>query len=309
MKRDLLTLADIDSAEFNHLMDVAARLKADLKAGRSHPWLAGKTLSMIFEKPSLRTRVTFETGMNQLGGVAIYLGPADILLGQRESVPDIGKNLSLWVDAIMARTFAHRSVIELAANASVPVINGLSDLYHPCQVMADCFTLRELRGKDLSSLSVAFVGDGNNMAHSWMLASARLGFRLTVVCPEGYEPSPEVIAKARALGAPSLEITRDLEGGTRGADVLYTDVWASMGQEAEAEARRKIFAPYQINQRVVDNAARDVIVMHCLPAHRGEEITGEVIDGPHSVVLQEAENRLHIQKALIAWLLGAPQAQ
>jgi ornithine carbamoyltransferase len=309
MKRDLLTLADIEPAEFSHLMDVAARLKADLKAGRAHPWLAGKTLSMIFEKPSLRTRVTFETGMNQLGGVAIYLGPADILLGQRESVPDIGKNLSLWVDAIMARTFAHRSVIELAANASVPVINGLSDLYHPCQVMADCFTLRELRGKDLSSLSVAFVGDGNNMSHSWMLASARLGFRLTVVCPEGYEPSPEVIAKARALGAVSLEITRDLESGTRGADVLYTDVWASMGQEAEAEARRKIFAPYQINQRVVDNAAKDVVVMHCLPAHRGEEITGEVIDGPHSVVLQEAENRLHIQKALIAWLLGAPQAQ
>jgi ornithine carbamoyltransferase len=309
MKRDLLTLADIEPAEFNHLMDVAARLKADLKAGRSHPWLAGKTLAMIFEKPSLRTRVTFETGMNQLGGVAIYLGPADILLGQRESVPDIGKNLSLWVDAIMARTFAHRSVIELAAHASVPVINGLSDLYHPCQVMADCFTLRELRGSDLSRLSVAFVGDGNNMSHSWMLASARLGFRLTVVCPEGYEPSPEVIAKARALGAPSLEITRDLEGGTRGADVLYTDVWASMGQESEAEARRKIFAPYQINKRVVDNAARDVIVMHCLPAHRGEEITGEIIDGPHSVVLQEAENRLHIQKALIAWLLGAPQAQ
>ncbi len=309
MKRDLLTLADVEPAEFNHLMDVAARLKADLKAGRAHAWLAGKTLSMIFEKPSLRTRVTFETGMNQLGGVAIYLGPADILLGQRESVPDIGKNLSLWVDAIMARTFAHRSVIELAANASVPVINGLSDLYHPCQVMADCFTLRELRGNDLSRLSVAFVGDGNNMSHSWMLASARLGFRLTVVCPEGYEPSPEVIANARALGAPSLEITRDLEGGTRGADVLYTDVWASMGQESEAEARRKIFAPYQINQRVVDNAARDVIVMHCLPAHRGEEITGEVIDGPHSVVLQEAENRLHVQKALIAWLLGAPQAQ
>ncbi len=309
MKRDLLTLADIEPAEFDHLMDVAARLKADLKAGRSHPWLAGKTLAMIFEKPSLRTRVTFETGMNQLGGVAIYLGPADILLGQRESVPDIGKNLSLWVDAIMARTFAHRSVIELAAHASVPVINGLSDLYHPCQVMADCFTLRELRGGDLSRLSVAFVGDGNNMSHSWMLASARLGFRLTVVCPEGYEPSPEVIAKARALGAPSLEITRDLEGGTRGADVLYTDVWASMGQESEAEARRKIFAPFQINKRVVDNAARDVIVMHCLPAHRGEEITGEVIDGPHSVVLQEAENRLHIQKALIAWLLGAPQAQ
>jgi len=309
MKRDLLTLADLEPAEMSHLMDVAARLKADLKAGRAHPWLDGKTLAMIFEKPSLRTRVTFEAGMNQLGGVAIYLGPADILLGQRESVPDIGKNLSLWVDAIMARTFAHRSVVELAGSASVPVINGLSDLYHPCQVLADCFTLRELRGSDLAKLSVAFVGDGNNMAHSWMLASSRLGFRLSVVCPEGYEPSSEIVAKARALGAPGLEVTHDLEGGTHGADVLYTDVWASMGQENEAAERRKVFAAYQLNQRVVDNAARDVIVMHCLPAHRGEEITGEVIDGPHSVVLQEAENRLHVQKALIAWLLGAKEAR
>ena len=209
----------------------------------------------------------------------------------------------------MARTFAHRSVIDLASSASVPVINGLSDLYHPCQVLADVFTLRELRGSDLARLSVAFVGDGNNMAHSWMLASARLGFRLSVVCPEGYEPSPEVVDKARALGAPALEVTHDLEGGTRGADVLYTDVWASMGQESEAEARRKVFAAYQINRRVVENAAHDVIVMHCLPAHRGEEITGEVIDGPHSVVLREAENRLHVQKALIAWLLGASEAQ
>jgi ornithine carbamoyltransferase len=213
------------------------------------------------------------------------------------------------VDAIMARTFAHRSVIELAANASVPVINGLSDLYHPCQVLADCFTLRELRGDDFARLKISFVGDGNNMAHSWMLASARLGFQLTVVCPEGYEPSSEVIDTARALGAPALEVTHDIEGGTHGADVLYTDVWASMGQENEAEVRRKVFAPYQINQRVVDNAAHDVTVMHCLPAHRGEEITGDVIDGPHSVVLQEAENRLHVQKALIAWLLGAPEAQ
>ena len=309
MKRDLLTLADLEPAEINHLMDVATRLKADLKAGRAHPWLAGKTLAMIFEKPSLRTRVTFETGMNQLGGVAIYLGPADILLGQRESVPDIGKNLSLWVDAIMARTFAHRSVVELASNATVPVINGLSDLYHPCQVLADCFTLRELRGNDLSRLSVAFVGDGNNMAHSWMLASSRLRFRLSVVCPEGYEPSPDIVERARSLGAPALDVTHDVEAGTKGADVLYTDVWASMGQENEAAERRKVFAPYQLNQLVVDNAARDVIVMHCLPAHRGEEITGEVIDGPHSVVLQEAENRLHVQKALIAWLLGAKEAR
>jgi ornithine carbamoyltransferase len=308
MKRDLLTLGDVTREEIAHLMDVAARLKSDRRQGRRHAWLQGKTLAMIFEKPSLRTRVTFETGMIQLGGMAIYLGPADILLGQRESVPDIGKNLSLWVDAIMARTFAHQSVVELAANSSVPVINGLSDLYHPCQVLADCFTLRELRG-DLAGMSVAFVGDGNNMAHSWMLASARLGFHLTIVCPEGYAPDTDVVARARGLGATQLEITHDIEGGTRGADVLYTDVWASMGQENEAEQRRKVFARYQVNAEMVANSAKNVIVMHCLPAHRGEEITAEVIDGPHSVVLQEAENRLHVQKALIAWLLRAKEAQ
>jgi len=308
MKRDLLTLGDVTREEIAHLMDVAAILKDDRRNSRRHAWLQGKTLAMIFEKPSLRTRVTFETGMVQLGGVAIYLGPADILLGQRESVPDIGKNLSLWVDAIMARTYAHQSVVDLAANSSVPVINGLSDLYHPCQVLADCFTLRELRG-DFAGMSVAFVGDGNNMAHSWMLASARLGFRLTIVCPEGYEPHPDVVARARGLGATGLEITHDLESGTRRADVLYTDVWASMGQESEAEQRRKIFARYQVNAKMVANAAKDVVVMHCLPAHRGEEITAEVIDGLHSVVLQEAENRLHVQKALIAWLLDVKEAQ
>jgi ornithine carbamoyltransferase len=308
MKRDLLTLGDVTREEIAHLMDVAARLKSDREHGRRHAWLQGKTLAMIFEKPSLRTRVTFETGMIQLGGMAIHLGPADILLGQRESVPDIGKNLSLWVDAIMARTFAHRSVVELAANSSVPVINGLSDLYHPCQVLADCFTLRELRG-DLAGMSVAFVGDGNNMSHSWMLAAARLGFDLTIVCPEGYEPAPDIVARARGLGATRVSITHDIEGGTRGADVLYTDVWASMGQENEAEQRRKVFARYQVNAEMVANAAKDVIVMHCLPAHRGEEITADVIDGPHSVVLREAENRLHVQKALIAWLLRVKEAQ
>jgi ornithine carbamoyltransferase len=208
----------------------------------------------------------------------------------------------------MARTFAHQSVVDLATSSSVPVINGLSDLYHPCQVLADCFTLRELRG-DLAGASVAFVGDGNNMAHSWMLAAARIGFRLTVVCPEGYEPHPDVLAQAHALGGTGVEVTHDIEGGTRGADVLYTDVWASMGQESEAAARRKVFAPYQVNAKMVANAAKDVIVMHCLPAHRGEEITSDVIDGPHSVVLQESENRLHVQKALIAWLLGVDEAQ
>jgi ornithine carbamoyltransferase len=307
VKRDLLTLADVSRDEVRHLFEVAARLKSDRKTGRQHAWLPGRTLAMIFEKPSLRTRVTFETGMIQLGGLAIHLGPADILLGQRESVPDIGKNLSLWVDAIMARTFAHQSVVDLAAHSSVPVINGLSDLYHPCQVLADCFTLSELRS-DVSALSISFVGDGNNMAHSWMLASARLGFDLTVVCPQGYEPDPEVVAGATKLGA-RVTVTHDVDGGTQGADVLYTDVWASMGQENEAAVRRREFAGYQVNAAMLARAAKDAIVMHCLPAHRGEEITAEVIDGSHSVVLQEAENRLHVQKALIAWLLGAKEAR
>ncbi len=306
MKRDLISIADLQRAEIEHLFEVAARLKADLEAGRKHDWLPGKTLAMIFEKPSLRTRVTFETGMNQLGGVAIHLGPADILLGRRESVPDIGKNLSLWVDIIMARTYLHRSVVELAESARVPVINGLSDLYHPCQVLADCFTLRELRGR-LDDLHVVFVGDGNNMVHSWLMAAAKLDFHFTLVCPSGYEPNAEILAAARAAANVRLEVTHDLKAGTAGADVLYTDVWASMGQESEAEERRRIFAPYQVNSAVVSNAAAGVHVMHCLPAHRGEEITAEVIDGPSSVVLRQAENRLHLQKAIIAWLLGVTE--
>lgn len=306
-KRDLITIWDLSTEEIHHLLGLAGRLKADMKAGRPHRWLAGKTMAMIFEKPSLRTRVTFETGMNQLGGQAIYLGPSDILLGRRESVADIGKNLSLWVDMILARTFLHDSVVKLAGSAQVPVINGLSDLYHPCQVLADCFTLTELRD-DLQPLSICFVGDGNNMVHSWLIAAAKLGFRFTLVCPEGYEPDPKILAQAQEAADSELRVTNDLMDGTRDADVLYTDVWTSMGQEQEAEERRKIFAPYQVNQSVVENAADDVIVMHCLPAHRGEEITAEVIDGPHSHILPQAENRLHIQKALIAWLLKAPHA-
>ena len=307
MKRDLVRISDLSADEIGHLMRLSARVKSELRAGRKHAWLPGKTLAMIFEKPSLRTRVTFETGMNQLGGVAIYLGPSDIGLGRRESVADIGKNLSLWVDIIMARTFLHKSVEELAVSAQVPVINGLSDLYHPCQVLADCFTLTELRG-NVAGLKIVFVGDGNNMVHSWMMAAAKLGFDFTLVCPPGYEADAEVVAQARAMGGGQIRVTNDIAEGTAGADVLYTDVWTSMGQESEAERRRKVFAPYQLDQKVVNNAARDTVVMHCLPAHRGEEIASEVLDGPNSVVLQQAENRLHLQKALIAWLLRAEEA-
>ncbi len=302
MKRDLVTIADLNRSEIEHILALAKRLKADLKAGRAHRWLEGATMAMIFEKPSLRTRVTFETGMNQLGGLAIYLAPDDIRLGERESVPDIARNLSRWVDIIMARTHSHLTVVELALNSEVPVINGLSDLSHPCQVLADCLTLSELRS-DLPSLSIAFVGDGNNVVHSWLLATSCLGLNFTLVCPPGYEPDEFVLEKAQEEGTGTITITNDLAEGTRGADVLYTDVWTSMGQEKEAPRRLADFAPYQINQEVLADAAKDALVMHCLPAHRGEEITSEVIDGPNSIVLDQAENRLHLQKALVAWML------
>jgi ornithine carbamoyltransferase len=299
MKRDLLRIADLETAEIERILALAARLKADLRAGRPHPLLAGRTLAMIFEKPSLRTRVTFEVGMVQLGGAAIHLAPGDIRLGERESPGDIARNLERWVDIVMARTFLHQSVADLAASARVPVINGLSDLHHPCQVLSDCFTLEEKRGR-LAGLRVVFVGDGNNMVHSWMDAAARLAFDFVLVCPPGYEPDPAVTAEA----GPRVAVRHDLEA-VRGADVVYTDVWTSMGQEAEAKTRRRAFRPFQVNARVVELAGPGALVMHCLPAHRGEEITDEVLDGPQSVVFDQAENRLHVQKAIMVWQLGA----
>ena len=299
MKRDLLRLADLSTQEIEAILALAKRLKDELRDGTPHPLLAGRTLAMIFEKPSLRTRVTFEVGMVQLGGAAIHLGPGDIRLGERESAGDIARNLERWVDLVMARTFLHQSVVDLAAGARVPVINGLSDLHHPCQVLSDCFTLLERRGR-LAGLRVAFIGDGNNVVHSWMDAAVRLGFGFVLACPPGYEPDPSIIAEAR----PHATITHDVEIAARGADVLYTDVWTSMGQEAEAKARRRAFARYQVNERVVALAGPRALVMHCLPAHRGEEITDAVLDGPQSVVFEQAENRLHVQKAIMCWLAG-----
>jgi ornithine carbamoyltransferase len=299
MKRDLLRIADLTRAEIEAVLGVARRLKAELRAGTPHPLLAGRTLAMIFEKPSLRTRVTFEVGMVQLGGAAIHLAPGDIRLGERESAGDIARNLERWVDVVMARTFLHQSVAALAAGARIPVINGLSDLHHPCQVLSDCFTLVEHRGR-LDGVRVAFIGDGNNMVHSWMDAANRLGFDFVLACPPGYEPDPTIVAEAGAR----VSVTHDVAAAARGADVIYTDVWTSMGQEAEAKARRRAFAPYQVNERVVRLARPDSIVMHCLPAHRGEEITDDVLDGPQSVVFDQAENRLHVQKAIMVWLLG-----
>lgn len=303
MKRDFLSIADHSRAELESILDDAARLKADLRAKRGDRPLLGKTLAMIFEKPSLRTRVTFETGVKQLGGASVYLAPDDIQLGARETVADIARNLSRWVDLIVARTFSHASMLELAEHATVPVINGLSDLLHPCQVMADCQTLQEQKGR-LDGLTVAFIGDGNNVVNSWIHAAARLGIHFRLACPKGYEPDPGVLAEARDTGSSTIEILHDPATAADGADALYTDVWTSMGQEAESQIRRAAFAGYRVDATLLAKAKKDALVMHCLPAHRGEEITGEVVDGPQSVVLEQAENRLHAQKAVMVRLAG-----
>ena len=300
MKRDFLSLADLTRAELDEILHLAATLKRDLKAGKRPPLLAGKTLAMIFEKPSLRTRVTFEVGLTQLGGSPIYLTPKDIQLGERESVADVARNLDRWVDLIMARTFSHGTLLELAGHAAVPVINGLSDILHPCQALTDCFTLLEKRGR-LDGLRVAFIGDANNVANSWMEAAAKFGFTFVLACPPGYEPHEATFGSARAGGA-KVEVTHDAAAAAEGADVVYTDVWTSMGQEDEAEQRRRDFAAYQINAKLLRRARPDALVMHCLPAHRGEEITDEVIDSRQSIVFDQAENRLHTQKGIMVWL-------
>jgi len=300
VKRDLLRIADLSRGECDALFGLAAELKAALRSGKPPALLAGRTLAMIFEKPSLRTRISFETGMTQLGGHAIYLAPADIRLGERETVPDIARTLTRVVDMIVARTFLHSVLVQLAAHATVPVVNGLTDLHHPCQVLADLFTLHERR-RTLDEQRIAFVGDGNNVVHSWLEAATLYRFTFALACPPGYEPDGDILARCRAAGA-SIEITNDVGDAVQGADVVYTDVWTSMGQEEEAAARRKEFAPYQVNENVMRHAARGALVMHCLPAHRGEEITEAVLEGAQSVVFDQAENRLHLQKALMAWL-------
>ncbi|MSQ47524.1 MAG: ornithine carbamoyltransferase [Deltaproteobacteria bacterium] len=301
MKRDLISIADFTRGELEEIFSCAQRLKADRKASWPHPILAGKTLAMIFEKPSLRTRVTFEVGMVQLGGAAVYLAPPDIGLGTRETVPDVAQNLSRWVDIIMARTFAHQTVVDLARHATIPVINGLSDLLHPCQILADCLTVIEHRGR-LDGLKVAFVGDGNNVVNSWLNAASKFPFTFALACPAGYEPNAEVLTRARQQGA-QVTITQSVAEAVRDADAVYTDVWTSMGQERESAMRREAFKAYQVNATVMAQAKQDALVMHCLPAHRGEEITADVLEGPRSVVLDQSENRLHIQKAIMVWLL------
>jgi ornithine carbamoyltransferase len=282
------------------LFRLAADLKQGWKSGRRPTPLTGRTFALIFEKPSLRTRVTFEVGINQLGGRGVYLSGSEIGLGTRESVPDVARNLSRWVDGICARVYTHATIDALVSNATVPVINGLSDFEHPCQAVADFFTLWE-RGVDLGTLRLAWIGDGNNVCHSVMLLGSVLGADIRVACPPGYEPEPRVVAEARRKGG-TVTVTTEPDEAVRGADVIYTDVWTSMGQEAEKTKRQEAFARYQINGPLLSFAKSSALVMHCLPAHRGEEITDDVLDGPQSVVLDQAENRLHAQKAIIVAL-------
>lgn len=297
-----LSIRDLSRDEVLPLFRLTADLKARQKAGDRGAPLAGRSIALVFEKQSLRTRVTFEVGMTQLGGAAVYLSAQEIGLGVRESVPDIARNLSRWVDIIAARAFRHSTVETLAAHATVPVINGLSDVEHPCQALADFFTLWE-RGMDLAGIRLAWIGDGNNVCRSLILLAALLGTPMTIATPPEYAPDPGIQAAARALGG-RFKLTTDPREAAEGADVLYTDVWVSMGQEAEREKRLKAFQGYQVNERLLACAKPGALVMHCLPAHRGEEISDSVLDGQQSVVLDQSENRLHAQKAVILHLLG-----
>ncbi|MFQ6675165.1 MAG: ornithine carbamoyltransferase [Fidelibacterota bacterium] len=304
MKRDFLHITDFETGEIFAVLELADKLKAQTRTGKEHPLLKGKTLAMIFQKPSARTRISFETGMNQLGGHAIFLGPSEIGLGEREEPRDVARVVSRYNHLVVARVFEHARVTELARWASIPVINGLSDYNHPCQVMADIFTLRERR-KNLDGLRIAYVGDGNNVANSWVNLSRRIAMTLVLACPEGYEPDAETVESAGNAGLSRISLVRDPLEAVRGADVVYTDVWTSMGQESDRDLRKEVFRPYQVNDQVMAAAGNQAFFMHCLPAHRGEEVTDAVLEGPRSLVFDQAENRLHVQKAIMVTLAGS----
>lgn len=300
--KDFLSLGDFNKETLTYLLDLALRLKQDNKIGQNHYVLKDKTLVLIFSKPSLRTRVSFEIGISQLGGKALTLKQDEINLGVRESIADVARVISRYADGVMIRTFDHNDVIEFAKWADIPVINGLTDSSHPCQVLADLLTIKEHFG-DMNNLKLAYVGDGNNMANSLLLGCSILGMDVSIGCPEGYEPECDYLAKAEEFAEVSgskIEITNSPKEAVQNANIVYTDVWASMGQEEETEKRKKIFKPYQINCELLENAADDVIVLHCLPAHREEEITAEVFDKHADIIFEQAENRLHAQKAIMA---------
>ena len=309
---DLISIEDLAPGEVEGLFELAGLVKARPAEFRSA--LPGKQLVLIFEKPSLRTRITFEVAMTSLGGHALFYdqtraqtgGRLAARLGAREALPDIARNLERWVDALVLRTFAHQTVVEMAAHAAVPVINGLSEREHPCQALADYFTLQEKFG-ELRRLKLAYVGDGNNVAHSLLLTAARLGSAISIATPPGYEPDAGIVAAAREMAKSTgahIEVTHELAAALRGAQGVYTDVWTSMGQEGEAEERRRAFAGFQVNEKLLAQAAPEAVFLHCLPAHRGEEVTDEVLDSPRSVVFDQAENRLHVQKAILLMLLS-----
>jgi len=305
--KDLLSIHDLSTDEVNEILDCAARLKTLQKAGIDHKILAGKTLGMIFEKSSTRTRVSFEVGIFQLGGTGLFLSSKDLQLGRGEPIKDTARVLARYLDGIMIRTFEQAKVEELAKFADIPVINGLTDLLHPCQVLTDLLTIREHKGKNFRALKMAYVGDGNNMTNSYLYGAAKVGMTLTVATPENYKPNAKVfenaLADAEETGA-KLSWTADPVEAVRDADIIATDTWASMGQEAEHDERKKIFAPYQVNKKLLSNASKNSIVLHCLPAYRGEEITDEVLEDNAHVIFDEAENRLHTQKAIMALTMG-----
>ncbi len=306
MKKDFIAIVDYSAQELQGMLDLAVKLKAEHKAGGNKPLLKGKVLGMIFQKPSLRTRVSFDMAMRHLGGDALYLSPNEIGLGKREAISDIARVMSGYVEAIMARVFEHEHVVELARWASIPVINGLSDYNHPCQAMADALTIQEEFGS-LKGVNVAFVGDGNNVATSLLHICAKLGANFSIASPKGYELPLKVVELGKQIAAESgsqLRFLTDPHEAVKGAQVIYTDTWTSMGQEEEAKEREKVFPPYQVNAALVSEAAKDVIVMHCLPAHRGQELTDEVADGSHSRIFPQAHNRLHAQKAILVFLFG-----
>ena len=301
MKKDFLDIADLTSAEVWALFELAKDLKAKQKRGEAHEYLKGKTLGMIFAKPSTRTRVSFEVGMFQLGGHALYIQESNF--GKRETIPDVARVLSRYVDGLMVRLFGHEDIVELAKYASVPVINGLTDLSHPCQILGDMLTILEYR-KNFNNLIVTYIGDGNNVANSWVTMAMKIPFTFRIACPAGYEPDKKMIEQANQSQVGRVEIYREPMQAAAGAHVLYTDVWASMGQEAEAEMRRKVFKGYCIDGPLMQAAAPDAKFMHCLPAHRGEETTDEVMEGVQSIIFDQAENRLHLQKAIMVKLMG-----
>lgn len=303
--RSIASLYDLAREEIDEILKTSKLLKLQLLRDQEHPILKGKTLAMIFEKPSTRTRVSFEVGMWQLGGYALYLSASDLQLGRGETIADTAQVLSRYVDGIMARVFSHQTILDLVKYSKVPVINGLSDFTHPCQGLADLFTIYEKKGK-LSGLKLGYVGDGNNVAHSLIYGCSKVGMDITLAFPKGYEPNPEVVSRAKEEAKRNgckIRVTNDPKEAAMGADIIYTDVWASMGQEKEHEERVKIFKPYQVNGQLVKEAKEDYLFMHCLPAHRGEEVVDEVADSRNSVIFDQAENRMHTQKALMALIM------